>query len=92
MLGSSLTPERVPKIVSKLVQSNSAVTWGPYGRPHLNQFEECKTSLREGPRGLQGAPGSSGPQGALTPPPPWCPLGPLGPSLKLVLHSSNWLR
>ena len=25
--------------------------------PHLNQFEECKTSVREEPEGLQGAPG-----------------------------------
>ena len=65
----------------------------PVSRLHLNQFEECKTSLREGPGRLQGA--RLGPQGALAPPAPpspWCPLGPLGPSLKLVLHSSNWLR
>ena len=42
------------------------------GRPHLNQFEECKTSMREGPRGLQGAREGLGPQ-ALS-----CPLEPPG--------------
>ena len=41
---------------------------GKGDRPHLNQFEECKTSLREGPRGVEGAPRGLGPQGALAHP------------------------
>ena len=45
-------------------------------RPHLNQFEECKTSLREGPRWPRGHLGGS--QGSLGPQAPWCPLEPPG--------------
>ena len=44
-------------------------------RSHPNQFEECKTSLREGPKWLQGAPGGKGraPWGPRPPGAPWVP-------------------
>ena len=47
------------------------------GKPHLNQFEKCKTSLREGPRWpREHQEGVS--QGSLGPQAPWCSLEPPG--------------
>ena len=58
--------------------------FSPVSRLHLNQFEECKTSLREGPGRLQGA--RLGPQGALAPPAPPPPGAPWAP----WVPPSNW--
>ena len=41
------------------------------GRPHLKQFEECKNSLRNGPRGPQGGGGARAPWGPRPPGAPW---------------------
>ena len=43
-------------------------SWLFLAKPHLKQFEECKRSVRNVPRG---PPGGLGPEGALGSPSPW---------------------
>ena len=77
----------------------SAVELAKLGRPHVNQFEECETTLREGPRTGDSCEDSGETHNQILgakPPilpyisPPRFPV--LGPSPKLALHFSNWLR